>query len=287
MTAASTDRDLRTIRLQSIAGDRGAKVFFDGWVTGGRWAYPWKTLEDQVISAVSTSREALGYVPQNLYLFVLDQDDDEPGMMGVAYVPDYKKKKPIRYVGLSPELLSDYTPESLRRTLLHEIVHLMRYDETRGQRAVPGHDARFCELLSAVDPLVGADPKRCELFMDDVDPQAYAASLARMAKDIRVRFFKTDRASMFYVIDDRSGEILSKKFATILAISLLAKAYAGRWHKIRVEGRSRDEDTLEKLMASLLLRASDPQKKRLLEEAMSAHYRTGRWTADGEWVPGH
>lgn len=76
---------------------------------------------------------------------------------------------------LNRTLFTEYSADSIRRTILHELAHHKRFDE--GELGPgDGHDERFCELLAMVDEVVRAEPRtRCRYFTDDIDHSMLAS----------------------------------------------------------------------------------------------------------------
>jgi hypothetical protein len=141
-----------------------------------RSAHTLRALHRMVESALAKCERAWGWRCDGLVV----KFHDDPRHFGLAYGAGSGALTGERRISLSAPLVERYTLASIERTVLHELAH--HYREERWPRARDAereaHDARFCDALVQVDPLVdGGD--RCERFSEFADPGLVATAMER------------------------------------------------------------------------------------------------------------
>lgn len=144
--------------------------------------------EQALISAIEESMSIFhrrwGFVPTRLAVVIKEMKP-----MGSSWT---KSAREPHIMSLSWRLVSEYGMKSIKRTILHELSHFYRANLNgyKAMRPKHGHDAKFCDILGAVDPLVGASKAQCRFFQDDIDDGAVAKQEklkrgARMELEVR------------------------------------------------------------------------------------------------------
>lgn len=153
--------------------------------------------------------------------------------MGSALPP--REESSDRRLRLSVGLLRSYSESSIRRVILHELAHFKRFDEGDLSRVDGGHDARFCELLSMVDPLVSSEPDACRYFFDDIDDAIFANEWGGDPEDVEVQISRARRGSKSRLVSRSGRRNPSRWFGdTMLLLKMIATLQMGRMRKVRV-----------------------------------------------------
>ena len=116
---------------------------------------------------------------------------------------------------LNPKLLIGYSSRSIWRVIVHELAHLKRAREPiPPKEETGGHDARFCELLGMVDPIVAKNPVDCIMFRDDVvteDSSFLAEDTAAQHTSEANEFNRPDNtAALRFVVDTTKSKTIGE-----------------------------------------------------------------------------
>jgi hypothetical protein len=174
------------------------QVRVEGWGRiSRRSAHTFDGLVGVVSAAVTLCARQWQWRPDGLSVMVHEDDS----AMGLAYKPGDGDRR----ISLKADLFTNYDLESIRRTVLHELCHHAR-EELFVRDRFPGfdsHDAKFCELLGMVDPVIRSDPRACEFFTDHQDAGVVASVSAQKgivyavnAGELRVGFGPDRRGRM-------------------------------------------------------------------------------------------
>jgi hypothetical protein len=175
------------------------------------------------------------WAPSKLVIKILGASQS---VYGSARAPLFEESR--RLICLNPKLLKEYSIDSIKRTILHELAHHEVYDEERESGlSIETHGDRFCELLAMVDPMSRGSKQRCVHFVEDVD---YMALLDRLPRDIRkfhveVLRLKTARKQTIRFVSDqkpRSFVPFSLESSPALAKTLFNHFGEGL-HRIRAD----------------------------------------------------
>lgn len=168
-------------RVREAPCPRIGAVRYEGWTPAlaRKSAHEFDALHRVVVRAVEACAAAWGWAPAGLLVSFHTSNR----AMGLAYNPGAGNRR----VSLATKLLALFDLESIYRTVVHELCHHAREElhprDRSGFRgrlgALIAHDARFCEMLAQVDPLVAANPTSCQFFTDEADDSAVAAAAAR------------------------------------------------------------------------------------------------------------
>lgn len=155
--------------------------------------------------------------------------------MGLATRAVWKDDE--KRVSLNAILLEKYSAQAIYRTLVHELAHHKRDEES--EIVMPKaltHDRRFCELLAMVDELV--DPEQgCAHFNDDLDVGALESSVIDRGKiSLFSRVFAGSSLPYFSLADravKRNTQKLSMK-PNLLPVLKQAVAFfpEGAWRSV-------------------------------------------------------
>jgi hypothetical protein len=134
----------------------------------------------QVEAALREVREAWGWTPTALEVGFHDSER----LRGLAYDPGSEASRALCRISLGRQLVRDYDLRSVWRVLVHELCHHYREEAwpRARTRSTSSHDARFCDALAKVDPVVSADPNACRFFVDEETPAAVEKKREQRAK---------------------------------------------------------------------------------------------------------
>lgn len=154
-------------------------IRYDGWAPlAKRSAHTLDALHRSIDDAVRKARAVWGWAAEGLVVAF----HSGRRALGLAYNPGAKDRR----ISLNEVLLEKYNLDSIHRTVLHELCHHAREEmhprvrrRGRGRLAqLDAHDAKFCEMLGQVDPLVAGSQQQCQFFNDEEDVSAVSASAA-------------------------------------------------------------------------------------------------------------
>jgi predicted SprT family Zn-dependent metalloprotease len=154
-------------------------IRYDGWAPlAKRSAHTLDALHRSVDDAVRKARAAWGWAAEGLVVSF----HKKQWALGLAYNPGAKDRR----ISISEVLLEKYNLDSIHRTVLHELCHHAREEmhprtRRRGRSRLAQldtHDAKFCEMLAQVDPLVAGSQQQCQFFNGMEDVSAALASAA-------------------------------------------------------------------------------------------------------------
>lgn len=212
-------------------------------------AHSLEALHATVLSAIEKARRAWGgWVPRGLVLAFHDGGRN----MGTTFnsVQDPKTKSE-RLISLNRVLVAEYDLRAIERTLLHELAHHRRGEESWPikQIANRGHDDRFCSMLAEVDPIVASSPKDCRYFTDDQDESiAEKKAEKKMAQsswdpkagELFVPKLKTTLSLIWRPRFGQSFREVRFKFSVEDIITLLGQFDPSEWERVPVVwGRSK------------------------------------------------
>lgn len=215
--------------------DRLASVGYKQWSRLSRSsAHSLEELHRTVVAALEKVWRAWGWVPRGLMISF----HDSRRTMGLAYhTPTDPRVATQRDISLNRRLLAEYDLPSIERTVLHELAHLLRFDEAwpNVRLGSKGHDERFCELLAQVDPIVASSPKECRYFTDDVDP-----ALASAIEQDRLERAKKRQAKSGVVWDRLQGRLVVRRLKTTVNLVWESNAALPMFSPVKMKLRDAD-----------------------------------------------
>lgn len=196
----------------------------------GRSPHSTRSIAKAIEDCVELISNKLQWAPKNLLISI---NARLTRSMGRAY-PQVGSVKGT-YIELNPRLLLEYDMQSIRRTLLHEMVHHVRFSQQNPPRTGDGaHDSEFCRMLAMVDPASASGGKKtCQFFTDDVDSTALSKRLGPASS---VRFHVVDSRGRYKIkiTSDRDTGAVPWSQLKLGTIETLAKMYGGSLSKIRI-----------------------------------------------------
>jgi len=164
-----------SVAMQRADG-RGAVRYVGFGAYRARSAHTLRSLHRTIEAAVARCERAWSWRCDGLVV----KFHDDPEHFGLAYDAGSGERDGERRVSLSAALIERYTLASVERTVMHELAHHFREERWPRPRTADRdpHDARFCEALAKVDPLV-AGGDGCEEFEEFADPSLVAHAVAR------------------------------------------------------------------------------------------------------------